>query len=159
MLTLLLVCFLSCGFTHKAKNDEYSSKHHISAQNHAEKNQHSLVRRAHRAVGTPYVFGGESLAGFDCSGLIYWAYLSNGVKVPRMTSQQARAGYAVSKSEAAPGDIVVFRVGGSGTGLHTGIYAGGDNFIHSPKPGKTVKMDQLQKKYWKEKLIGVRRVS
>ena len=80
-------------------------------------------------------------------------------QVPRMTSQQARAGYAVSKSEAAPGDIVVFRVGGSGTGLHTGIYAGGDNFIHSPKPGKTVKMDQLQKKYWKEKLIGLRRVS
>ena len=118
------------------------------------------VRAAYSQIGTKYKSGGASPSqGFDCSGLVYWAYLSNGVKVPRMTSQQARAGYAVSKNEAAPGDIVVFRVGGSGTGLHTGIYAGGDNFIHSPKPGKTVKMDQLQKKYWQEKLIGVRRVS
>lgn len=118
------------------------------------------VRSAYSQIGTKYKIGGASPSqGFDCSGLVYWAYRSNGVKVPRITSQQAKAGYAVSRNEAAPGDIVVFRVGGAGTGLHTGIYAGGNNFIHSPKPGKTVKMDQLQKTYWKDKLIGVRRVS
>ena len=142
------VLFLSgCGAaTHHSEGGSYKAS--------------QAVRAASSQIGTKYKSGGASPSqGFDCSGLVYWAYLSNGVKVPRMTSQQARAGYAVSKSEAAPGDIVVFRVGGSGTGLHTGIYAGGDNFIHSPKPGKTVKMDQLQKKYWQEKLIGVRRVS
>ena len=64
------------------------------------------VRAAYSQIGTKYKSGGASPSqGFDCSGLVYWAYLSNGVKVPRMTSQQARAGYAVSKSEAAPGDM------------------------------------------------------
>lgn len=110
MLTLLLVCFLSCGFTHKAKNDEYSSKHHISAQNHAEKNQHSLVRRAHRAVGTPYVFGGESLAGFDCSGLVRWTYKSVGINLPRTAREQSLMGYRIMDvSKMRAGDIVAFR--------------------------------------------------
>ena len=130
MLTLLLVCFLSCGFTHKAKNDEYSSKHHISAQNHAEKNQHSLVRRAHRAVGTPYVFGGESLAGFDCSGLVRWTYKSVGINLPRTAREQSLMGYRIMDvSKMRAGDIVAFRR--SGGGYHTGIYIGDGKVMDS----------------------------
>ena len=96
--------------------------------------------------------------GFDCSGLIWWAYRQNGMSVPRVTVDQARAGQSVPKSLARPGDIVVFRTGQSPRGLHTGIYAGDDSFIHSPRRGERVRMESMNIPYWRSKLISVRRV-
>ena len=157
MLTLLLVCFLSCGFTHKAKNDEYPSKHHISAQNHAEKNQHSLVRRAHRAVGTPYVFGGESLAGFDCSGLVRWTYKSVGINLPRTAREQSLMGYRIMDvSKMRAGDIVAFRR--SGGGYHTGIYIGDGRFIHAPRTNSRVRVESCDSAFFRNNFIGARRI-
>ena len=57
------------------------------------------------------------------------------------------------------GDIMVFRTGQSGTGLHTGLYAGGSKFVHSPKPGARIRLDSVKNKYWKQRLVSVRRVS
>ena len=117
------------------------------------------VRCAYSQLGKKYVSGGASpKAGFDCSGLVYWAYVSNGVKVPRVTTDQARTGRAVSVQNAVPGDILVFNTGGSGTGLHTGMYAGGNSFIHSPKPGAKVRVESIATPYWKKRLVSVRHV-
>ena len=117
----------------------------------------SVVKTARSAIGTPYVRGGRNPGGFDCSGLIWWAYRQNGLKVPRVTVDQARAGYAVPKSSPRPGDIMVFRTSSGPRGLHTGIYAGNNTFIHSPSRGKTVRRENMQP-YWGNRLIAVRRI-
>ncbi len=118
-----------------------------------------VVHTAYSQMGKKYRQGGASpQKGFDCSGLIWWAYRQNGLNVPRITMDQARAGQPVPKNLARPGDIVVFRTGQSPRGLHTGIYAGGDSFIHSPRRGERVRMESMNIPYWRSKLISVRRV-
>lgn len=108
----------------------------------------NIVRTASSQEGKQYRMGGASPSrGFDCSGLIWWAYRQNGLKVPRVTVDQARAGYAVPKSSPRPGDIMVFRTSRGPRGLHTGIYAGNNTFIHSPSRGKTVRRENMQP-YW-----------
>jgi cell wall-associated NlpC family hydrolase len=117
------------------------------------------VRTAYAQMGKNYRSGGASpQKGFDCSDLIWWVYNKNGVKVPRITVDQARVGQPVPREQVRPGDIVVFRTGSSPRGLHTGIYAGGNSFIHSPRQGEKVRMENLDIPYWRSRLISVRRV-
>lgn len=118
-----------------------------------------VVKTAYSQMGKKYRLGGDSpRKGFDCSGLIWWAYKKHGITVPRITTDQARAGSSIPKSRAAPGDIVVFRTSSAPRGLHTGIYAGGNSFIHSPRRGEKVRMESMEVPYWKNKLTSVRRV-
>ena len=118
-----------------------------------------VVKTASSQMGKKYRLGGASPSkGFDCSGLVYWAYQKNGFKVPRVTKDQARAGRAVSRNQLRPGDIVVFRTSRSPRGLHTGIYAGDGTFIHSPRAGQRVRKESLEIKYWKSELITARRI-
>lgn len=118
-----------------------------------------VVHTAYSQMGKKYRLGGASpQKGFDCSGLIWWAYRQNGLNVPRITVDQARTGRSVPKNLARPGDIVVFRTAQSPRGLHTGIYAGGNAFIHSPRRGERVRMESMNIPYWRSKLISVRRV-
>ena len=117
------------------------------------------VKTAYTQMGKKYRSGGASpQKGFDCSGLIWWAYRENGVKVPRITTDQAHAGQQVPLSAARQGDILVFRTGSGPRGLHTGIYTGGNSFIHSPRQGENVRVESLEVPYWRNKLIAVRRV-
>ncbi len=119
----------------------------------------NVVRSAYSQMGKNYRLGGASPAkGFDCSGLIWWAYQQNGVKVPRITQDQAKSGKSVAKNSPRAGDIVVFRLKDSPRGLHTGLYAGGGSFIHSPRRGEKVRMESLNVSYWQDRLIAVRRV-
>lgn len=88
-------------------------------------------------MGKNYRSGGASpQKGFDCSGLIWWVYNKNGVKVPRITVDQARIGQSVPREQVRPGDIVVFRTSASPRGLHTGIYAGGQLLYPQPAQGR-----------------------
>ena len=118
-----------------------------------------VVKTACTQLGKSYRRGGASPAkGFDCSGLLYWAYRKNGYQMPRISTQQAKVGQAVAKKQARAGDIFVFKVAQSPRGLHTGICMGNNDFIHSPSKGKKVKVDSVNNTYWKERLIAVRRV-
>ena len=117
-----------------------------------------LVNTASCQIGKKYKPGGTTPSGFDCSGLIYYVYQKNGYKIPRMTTAQAKFGKRVSKDNIMPGDILVFKMANSPRGLHTAIYTGDRCFIHSPSRGKSVKKDSIAKKYWQDRLIGVRRV-
>lgn len=122
--------------------------------------KHRVACSAWGQMGKKYRSGGSSPErGFDCSGLVWWSYKQNGIKVPRLTTDQAKSGKKVPRKSARPGDIVVFRTGTSPRGLHTGIYAGNGKFIHSPSSGKTVCLEELNSHYWRDRLISIRRVT
>lgn len=119
-----------------------------------------VVKTAYNQVGKKYRMGGASpQKGFDCSGLVWWSYKQHGIKLPRITTDQAKTGKAVPKKQVKPGDILVFKTGQSPRGLHTGLYAGADSFIHSPGKGKKVCLEKLSAAYWRNKLIAVRRIT
>ncbi len=98
------------------------------------------VALAKQHLGTPYVWGGESPGGFDCSGLVQWTYKQLGIDLPRVSTDQARAGTAVPPSQARPGDLVFFE---RGKVDHIGIYAGGGKWVVAPKTGDVVKLQDV----------------
>lgn len=98
----------------------------------------NAVDFAHSRKGTPYVYGGTTDAGYDCSGFVQAAYRSAGVEIPRTTQQQAQYGASVAYSDLQPGDLVLY---GSSpvTAYHAAIYIGDGKVIHSPQSGDVVK--------------------
>lgn len=91
-----------------------------------------VVGIAAQYIGVPYVWGGSSPAGFDCSGLVQYVYAQIGISLPRTAQAIAGSGTPVSAAEARPGDVVYFSHG------HVGIYVGNGQMIHAPQPGRTV---------------------
>ena len=111
-----------------------------------------VVGIAMQYLGTPYVWGGSSPSGFDCSGFTMYVFSRVGVSIPRTVSTQYGAGVAVSRSELQPGDLVFF----NGLG-HVGIYVGGNQFIHSPHTGDVVKISAMTG-YYDSGYVGARRI-
>jgi peptidoglycan DL-endopeptidase CwlO len=107
----------------------------------------SVVGIAMQYLGVPYVYGGESPSGFDCSGLVAYVYAQVGVSLPHYTVAQWNYSdsVSVSRSQLQPGDLVFFY----GLG-HVGIYVGGGNFIHAPHTGTVVRIDSLSGSYASE---------
>jgi peptidoglycan DL-endopeptidase CwlO len=93
---------------------------------------------AARYLGVPYVYGGASPSGFDCSGFVEYVYAQVGVSLPHSAAAQGRLGTRVPVSAAVPGDVVVLD-GGS----HVGIYVGGGRMIDAPEPGRVVSVDAI----------------
>lgn len=118
----------------------------------------AVVDEAMKYIGTPYVYGGSSPSGFDCSGFTSYVYKQLGVNLNRTASGQAGNGTAVSKSDLQPGDIVLFS-GYSGGGIgHAGIYVGNGNMIHSPRPGKSVCIESINSSYYAPRYVCARRI-
>lgn len=116
-----------------------------------------LVRKAKSALGTPYIYGGSKPGGFDCSGLVKWAYNSVGVELPRTAREQSVVGKKVQDvKDMRAGDIVAFRH--PKRGYHTGIYVGGGKFVHSPRKRSHVRINSLSDPYFRDTLLGARRV-
>lgn len=99
----------------------------------------AVLEIASRYVGVPYVHGGASPSGFDCSGFTQYVYRQLGISLPRTSGGQKAAGTIVSRAEAKPGDII-WSPG------HVGIYAGGNQQIDAPRPGKTVQFRAIWQK-------------
>ena len=95
----------------------------------------NLMKAAAELVGTPYVFGGETPAGIDCSGYVMFVYAQFGIDLPHSVYQQSKLAIKIDEKDAVPGDIVVFN-----DYSHNGIYAGNGNFYHAPRPGDRVKL-------------------
>lgn len=99
----------------------------------------AALAAARHALGLPYVWGANGPGGFDCSGLMQWAYAQAGVSLPRTSQAQRYAGRMVPLSEARPGDLVAYRADAS----HIGMYAGDGQVIHAPYPGAPVRYDPV----------------
>jgi len=96
----------------------------------------AVLEIAARYVGTPYVSGGSTPAGFDCSGFVSYVYAQLGISLPRTSSGIKAAGTVISRADAQPGDLI-WSPG------HISIYAGGDQQIDSPRPGKTIQFRSI----------------
>jgi cell wall-associated NlpC family hydrolase len=104
-------------------------------------------------LGTPYVWGGAAPGGFDCSGLVMWAYAQVGVSLPHSSYAQYGYGVPVSRDQLQPGDLVFF----DGLG-HVGIYIGGGQFVHAPHTGDVVKISSLGESWYSAMFVGARRI-
>lgn len=117
---------------------------------------HPGVRVATAMLGAPYRYGGSSPRGFDCSGLVYYAFRETGMRVPRTTGAQLRHAQPVALSQLQPGDLLFFRQRSSRVS-HVGIYVGDGWFIHAPSRGKRVSYESMQNSYWKPRLVAAGR--
>ncbi|MBN2082390.1 SH3 domain-containing protein [bacterium] len=121
-----------------------------------------LIARAKAMSGTPYVWGGESDSGVDCSGLIYKLLLDEGADargLPRRAStQMAQLGAVVDKEDLAPGDLVFFTTYKAGAS-HVGIYLGDGDFIHASSAQGKVTISNMSDGYYKRRFVGARRIS
>jgi peptidoglycan DL-endopeptidase CwlO len=111
-----------------------------------------VVGIAMRYLGVPYVWGGSSPRGFDCSGLVVYAFAQMGISLPHSTYSLWNVGTPVSRDQLQAGDLVFF----SGLG-HMGIYIGGGQFIHAPHTGDVVKISSMSG-YYSSGYVGARRV-
>lgn len=117
-----------------------------------------IVATAQKYLGTPYVWGGTSPAGFDCSGFVYYVLRSVGLKPGRMQVDQYKMGVYVEKSELQPGDIVFFQNTYKSGLSHVGIYVGDGQFIHAPNSRGVVSYADLYSTYYTNHYYGARRV-
>lgn len=118
-----------------------------------------IVAEARKYLGTPYVYGGASPSGFDCSGFVYYVLKSLGFSPARTPAAQINMGTPVQKTDLKPGDLVFFAgTGGSGI-THVGIYVGNGQFIHSPNSRSVVSYSDLTSGYWAEHYHSAQRVA
>lgn len=144
---------LPVDFKYKSRppmaNSEYISEYPIAG---------ALIDSADDYLGVPYVWGGTSPSGFDCSGFVQYVCRENGISIPRVADDQLHGpgAYISSRAQLEPGDLVFF---GSGDyASHVGMYVGDGMFIHAPHTGDVVKYTSIDSSYYQSRFIGARRV-
>jgi NlpC/P60 family len=118
-----------------------------------------LVLTAMNFLGVPYRAGGDGTDGFDCSGFTRHIFESSlGLVLPRRADDQAHARglQRIGREELRPGDLVFFNTLRR-TFSHVGIYVGDDQFIHAPRPGAQVRIEDMRQAYWQRRFTGARR--
>ena len=116
-----------------------------------------IANYAMQFVGCPYVYGGTSPNGFDCSGLVYYSFGEFGIKLKRTADDQMHYnGTPVSKDNLQVGDLVFF--GYNGYADHVGIYIGNNNFVHAANPSSGVRVSSLNESYYLRKYLGANRI-
>lgn len=117
----------------------------------------AIFKEAEKHLGTPYLYGGTTPQGFDCSGFVQYVFKANGITLKRTSRDQyANNGTFIEKSDLKPGDLVFF--GSGGVVGHVGIYAGDGQMIHSPSTGKTITYTSIESNYYSTHYIGAKRI-
>jgi len=114
-----------------------------------------LVDRALSLLGVPYIFGGTSSNGFDCSGYAQYVFKSSGISLPRTASEQFKVGASVSRGQLQSGDLVFFTTYAPGAS-HVGVYIGDGHFVAASNSG--VSISDLSSRYYASRYLGARRV-
>ncbi|MEK1830158.1 C40 family peptidase [Priestia megaterium] len=117
-----------------------------------------IIAAGEQFLNLPYLWGGMSAWGYDCSGFAYATHKANGYLIPRDATDQARRGKEVGLDSIQPGDLLFFaHEKGEGSIHHVGIYYGNGKMLHSPKTGKTVELIELKGTLYEEELCAARR--
>ncbi|ELW1645843.1 C40 family peptidase [Enterobacter oligotrophicus] len=127
-----------------------------------QKAQKTAMNKLMGQIGKPYHWGGSSpRTGFDCSGLVYYAYKDLvKFRIPRTANEMyhLRDASPVDRGELESGDLVFFRTQGRGKADHVGVYVGNGKFIQSPRSGQDIQITSLSEDYWVRHYVGARRV-
>ena len=115
-----------------------------------------IVNEAAKYLGAPYVWGGTTPDGFDCSGLVQYVFNSLGIEISRVSQTQFNEGVPISKGDLQPGDLVFFE--SNGDVHHVGIYAGNGMMIHAPRTGDVVRFQSMETPYYQSEYAGARRI-
>lgn len=116
-----------------------------------------IIATAKKYIGVPYVWGGSSPSGFDCSGFVQYVFKAHGITLPRTAKQQWKVGTSVSKANLRPGDLVYFANTYTSGISHLGIYVGNNQFIHASS-SQGVVISSLSNSYWASHYYGAKRV-
>jgi cell wall-associated NlpC family hydrolase len=118
---------------------------------------YALVGTALQLRGTPYLDGGASPRGFDCSGFTQYVFAQYGVGLPRSVEDQYRRGSRIDSKDLSDGDLLFFATTSRGPS-HVGIVIGSDQFVHAPSSTGVVRVERLSADYWSQRFVGARRV-
>ncbi|MDC7886867.1 C40 family peptidase [Escherichia coli] len=164
----------SASFTEKCTKRKGYKSHCVKVKNAAsgtladahkakvQKATKVAMNKLMQQIGKPYLWGGSSpRTGFDCSGLVYYAYKDLvKIRIPRTANEMyhLRDAAPIERSELKNGDLVFFRTQGRGTADHVGVYVGNGKFIQSPRTGQEIQITSLSEDYWQRHYVGARRV-
>ncbi|AGB78007.1 cell wall-associated hydrolase, invasion-associated protein [Enterobacteriaceae bacterium strain FGI 57] len=158
-------CVVRKGHKKSCTTSAVESKPLTIAEAHkarVQKAQKTAMNKLMDQIGKPYRWGGTSpRTGFDCSGLVYYAYKDLvKFRIPRTANEMyhLRDARAIDRGELESGDLVFFRTRGRGTADHVGVYIGGGKFIQSPRTGRDIQITSLSEDYWDRHYVGARRV-
>ncbi|MGY4564530.1 murein DD-endopeptidase [Erwinia sp. TECH1] len=127
-----------------------------------QKARETAMSKLMNQLGKPYLWGGTSpKTGFDCSGLVWYAYKDLvKFKIPRTANEMyhLRDAASIKRNELEKGDLVFFSINGRASADHVGVYLGNGKFIQSPRTGKDIQVSMLSEDYWEQHYVGARRV-
>ncbi len=144
----------------KAQHRSRSNQPSLPIASMSPEQSSDVLSRAVNVLGTPYRWGGSSPSkGFDCSGLVKYAFNDiDEVDLPRTSNAMAQGhGVKVDRNDLKPGDLIFFNIKSRRVN-HVAIYLGNDRFIHAPRTGKRVSIDTLNKPYWRSRYVVAKRV-
>ena len=118
---------------------------------------YAITSTALRLRGVPFVDGGSTPSGFDCSGFTSYVFQKHGVALPRLAAHQYRVGNAVDPNAIEAGDLLFFTTGAPGAS-HVALALDGDEFVHAPSERGQVRVERLSSIYWSRRFLGARRI-
>ena len=156
LFTFLVACTGKQQPTVQESSVTTDQKPSISLEKAFESPSTQALAVARKMLGTPYRYGGTDPKGFDCSGLVRYAFKQSGLELPRTSREMFHVSQRIDPQKIEPGDLIFFALSANKIS-HVGIYAGQSRFIHSPSSGKGVSYARMNNPYWQKRLIAAGR--